>query len=348
MTVFDHHDYDGHERVLFCSDPASGLHAIIALHSTRLGPAAGGCRFWRYESDAFALTDALRLSRGMSYKNAIAELAFGGGKSVIMAPPDRQLTDAMLEAFGDFVNSLRGDYVTAEDVGMSVRAMQVVARRTPHVSGLPPEGGNAGGDPSPKTAWGVFCGIEAAVRHRLDRADLGGLKVAVQGVGNVGYQLCRLLAEAGASLSVADIDEQRVDRVRDEFGARAVALDEVLYEPVDVIAPCALGAVLNEVSIPRIGAPIVAGGANNQLATDADGRRLFERGILYAPDYVINSGGIVSCACEYEGGYTEREVMERIAEIGPRLERIFLLAEQSGEPTNEVADRMARQIIAAG
>jgi leucine dehydrogenase len=219
-------------------------------------------------------------------------------------------------------------------------------RQTRFVSGLPSDSGRAGGDPSPKTAWGIFCGIEAAVRAKLGRDEPGGLKVAVQGVGNVGYHLCRFLHEAGASLVVTDIDAARVQRVCDEFGAKPVELGEILFQDVDIISPCALGAVFDEISIPRIRAKIIAGGANNQLRTDADGARLAEAGILYAPDYVINGGGIINVACEYYGDVDDDGVMELVTAIGPRLAGIFDEAASSGEPTNVIADRQARKIIA--
>jgi leucine dehydrogenase len=346
MAVFSDPAFDNHERVLFCRDQATGLNAIIAIHSTVLGPAAGGCRLWNYSDDSAALHDVLRLSRGMSYKNAMAGLKFGGGKAVIIRTPDFEGSDALYERFGDFVDTLDGDYITAEDVGMSVDIMQTISRRTRFVSGLPSDSGRAGGDPSPKTAWGVFCGIEAAVRAKLGRDELGDLTVAVQGVGNVGYHLCRFLHEAGASLLASDIDAARVARVCDEFGATPVPIDEVLFQDVDIIAPCALGAVFDEVSIPQLRAKIIAGGANNQLRADSDGARLAEAGILYAPDYVINGGGIINVACEYYGDVDNEGVMELVTAIGPRLAGIFDEAANSGEPTNVIADRQARKIIA--
>ncbi len=347
MAVRDDPAFDKHERVLFCRDEATGLNAIIAIHSTALGPAAGGCRLWNYESDDAALHDVLRLSQGMSYKNAMADLKFGGGKAVIIKTPDFDGSEALYERFGEFVEELNGEYITAEDVGMSVPIMEIVARRTSHVTGLPRTDGNAGGDPSPKTAFGVFRGIEAAVQFKLDLADISGLTVAVQGVGNVGYHLCRNLAAAGAKLIVADIDEGRVKKVCDEFSATAAPLDEILSQDADVLAPCALGAILSEQSIPTIKASIVAGGANNQLETDEDGQRLSDAGILYAPDYVINGGGIINVACEYSGDVDDAEVDVLVAAIGPHLTRIFEEAAASGKPTNVIADAHARKIIAA-
>lgn len=346
MAVFSDPAFDNHERVLFCRDEATGLKAIIAIHSTALGPAAGGCRLWNYAGDSEALHDALRLSQGMSYKNAMAGLRFGGGKAVIMKMPDFEGSEALFERFGEFVDSLGGDYITAEDVGMSVEIIQMISRRTRYVSGLPSDSGRAGGDPSPKTAWGVFCGIEAAVRARLGRNGLDGLKVAVQGVGNVGYHLCRFLHDAGVSLFASDIDDARVQRVREQFSATPVPLDEILFQDVDIVSPCALGAVLDASSIPRMRAKIVAGGANNQLSCDADGKQLADAGILYAPDYVINAGGIINVACEYYGDVDDAGVTELVTAIGPRLAGIFDEAAKSGEPTNVIADRQARKIIA--
>lgn len=347
MAAFENSAFDNHERVVFCNDKKSGLKAIIAIHSTTLGPAAGGCRLWSYESDDAALTDVLRLSQGMSYKNAMAGLNFGGGKAVIMKTPDFDGSDALYEKFGEFVDQLQGDYVTAEDVGMSVSIMQTIGRSTKYVSGLPPKEGRAGGDPSPKTSWGIFKGIDAAVRFKLGRENVEDLTVAVQGVGHVGYYLSKYLSEAGAKLVVADIDEQRVRRVCDEFGAVASSLDDILFESVDVVAPCALGAILSEHSIPRLRTEIVAGGANNQLAVGADGQRLSDAGILYAPDYVINGGGIINVSSEYYGDLDEEEVMESVARIGPRLTGIFEEAAATGKPTNVIADTMAQKIIAA-
>ena len=346
MSVFSDPAFDDHERVLFCRDASTGLFAIIAVHSTALGPAAGGCRQWRYADDAEAVHDVLRLSQGMSYKNAMAGLRFGGGKAVIIETPDFRGTEALYERFGEFVDSLGGDYITAEDVGMTMEVMEMISRKTRYASGLPPESGKAGGDPSPKTAFGVMRGIEAAVAARLDKSDLNGVKVAVQGVGHVGYYLCERLHAAGASLVVADLDESRVQRVCHEFAATSVSTDDILFQDVDVVSPCALGAVLDESSIPRIKARIVAGGANNQLRTPGDGKRLTEAGILYAPDYVINGGGIINVACEYYGDVDDNGVMELVAKIGPRLAAIFEEADRTGEPTNEIADRQARKIIA--
>jgi len=346
MAAFEDPAFDNHERVVFCHDRKTGLQAIIAIHSTALGPAAGGTRLWAYASDDEALHDVLRLSQGMSYKNAMAGLKFGGGKAVMIRTDDFAGSDALYERYGRFVDQLNGDYVTAEDVGMSVEIMEKVARTTTYVAGLSREAGKAGGDPSPKTAFGIFKGIESAVRFKLGNESVEGLKVAVQGVGHVGYHVCRYLHEAGASLVVADIDDSRAQRAVQEFGASSVALDELIGQDVDVLAPCALGAVFTADTIPTLQTTVIAGGANNQLETREDGQRLHDAGILYAPDYVINGGGIINVASEYFGDATNDEVWERIAEIGPRLTGIFEESKAGNRPTSEVADEQAKRIIA--
>ena len=336
-------EFDAHELIVFGDDAATGLRAVIALHSTALGPAAGGCRMWPYATMAEAVSDVLRLSRGMSYKNAIAGLPFGGGKSVIIGDPQKQKTPELFEAFGRFVDSLGGRYLTAEDVGTTTADMASVARATRYVAGLGRAPGEAGGDPAPKTALGVHLGIKAAVRFKLGRSDLEGLSIAIQGLGGVGSHLARMLADEGARLKVADVRAAAVRRVCDELGASAVAVEDVLAEDVDVIAPCALGAVLNEQSIPRLHARIVAGAANNQLAQGQDGQSLLAAGILYAPDYVINAGGIISVSREYRGGATDAQVLEDIGQIPLRLTEIFERARHENRTTNAVADEMARE-----
>ncbi|MBS0580311.1 MAG: Glu/Leu/Phe/Val dehydrogenase [Proteobacteria bacterium] len=343
MEIFDLREFDAHEQVVFGYDAATGMRAIIALHSTTLGPAAGGCRLWPYASTAEAVADVLRLSRGMSYKNAMADLKFGGGKAVLIADGRKGKTPELFEAFGRFVDSLGGRYVTAEDVGTTTADMGSVARATRYVAGLGRAPGEAGGDPGPKTALGVFLGLKAAVKFRLERSELAGVRVAVQGVGGVGYHLCRMLAAEGATLQVADVRPAAVQRVVDEFGATAVPVEEILAADVDVLAPCALGAVLNAASFPRLRAKVVAGAANNQLAQGQDGSALTTAGILYAPDYVINAGGIISVAREYYGGATEAQVLEDIQHIPQRLTEIFERARREGRTTNAVADQMARE-----
>lgn len=345
MPVFSNPAFENHETVQAFHDTDTGLKGFMAIHSTALGPAFGGCRLWEYDSEDEALTDALRLAQGMSYKNALAGIPFGGGKAVIIAQPGMTRSPEMFKAFGRAVDSLGGRYITAEDVGVSVEDMRSVAVTTRHVSGLAASQGLAGGDPSPKTADGVFLGIRAAAARALGRNDLEALTVAVQGAGHVGYHLCRLLSQAGARISVADINADNVARVADEFGATPVTPEEVLSADVDVVAPCALGGVINARTIPELRAKIVAGAANNQLLEAQDGELLRQRGILYAPDYVINAGGIISVAAEYDGGIAESAVDERVADIESRVVEIFDRAAQQGIATSIVAENMAREVI---
>ena len=348
MAVFDHPEFDQHESIHYVQDPTSGLKTIIAVHSTALGPAAGGCRRWQYVSDADALTDALRLSRGMTYKNAVAGLKFGGGKAVILANDATPKSPKLFRAFGRAVENLNGKYITAEDVGCSVDDMRYVKQETGYVSGLPKSGDNAGGDPSPMTALGVFYGIESAAKFRLGSDSLQDVRVAIQGVGHVGLHLCRLLHAAGAKLWVSDVDRNNLQLARGEFPVTEVAPAELLYSDVDILAPCALGNILTSQTIPRIKAKIIAGAANNQLATEADGARLADRDILYAPDYVINAGGIINVAHEYYGNSSEEQVRAEVARIPQRLDLIFAEAKATQRPTNIIADDLARRIVAAG
>ena len=348
MGVFDHAEFDNHESVNFFHDTHTGLKAIIAVHSTALGPGAGGTRRWHYESDADALTDVLRLSRGMTYKNAVAGLKFGGGKAVILASEDAPKSPELFRTFGRAVDSLGGRYITAEDVGCSVDDMRFVREETEFVSGLPHDEGVAGGDPSPWTAIGCYEGILAAVAARLGKDSVSGLRVAVQGVGHVGIFLCRLLHEAGAELVISDVNEDNLTLVTNEMPATIIPPGELLFADVDILAPCALGNILTSSTIPGIRASIVAGAANNQLATAADGARLAERDILYAPDYVINAGGIISVAGEYYHSSSEEQVRDDVGRIRERLEMIFEEARESGRPTNEIADELARNLVAAG
>lgn len=341
--LFDAADFDAHESVTLTAESASGLQAIIAVHSTHLGPAAGGCRWWTYANDGAALTDALRLSRGMSYKNAMAGLPMGGGKGVILKGAPK--TDALLTAFGRAIDSLGGRYVTAEDVGMSDADMTVIARATKYVSGLPVAGGQAGGNPGPSTAQGTFVGMRAAIRHALGKHDFAGVHVAIQGLGSVGYGVAERLAAAGARLTVADVESSRVARAVSELGAIAVDIDDILTVEADVLSPNALGAILTETSIAALRVAIVAGAANNQLSTSADGARLRARGILYAPDYVINAGGIINVVAEYLGDGDAAAVVARVARIEQRLADIFAAADSLNLPTDAVADAMARQLI---
>jgi leucine dehydrogenase len=346
MSVFDHPEFDQHESVHYFFDEATGLRAIMAVHSTALGPGAGGTRRWVYNSDAEALTDVLRLSRGMTYKNAVAGLEFGGGKAVILADDDAPKSPELFRAFGRFVDSLGGRYITAEDVGCSVDDMRYVHEETEFVSGLPQSGNDAGGDPSPWTALGCYQGIEAAIAAGLRADSVKGLRVAVQGVGHVGLHLCKLLHEAGAELFVSDVNKDNLELTLDAVPATVVPPKDLLFSDVDVLAPCALGNILTSTTIPKIRAKVIAGGANNQLSTPADGALLAEHDILYAPDYVINAGGIISVAAEYYGNSSEDDVRDDVGRIKDRLEGIFAQAKETGRPTNELADELARRLVA--
>ena len=343
-------DFDAHEQVNLVHDRASGLTAIIALHSTHLGPGAGGTRFWHYADPAGAMRDALRLSRGMSYKNAMAGLPMGGGKAVVLLDAQRTKTPAMLAAFGDAVKDMGGRYVTAEDVGASVADMVAISARTSHVCGLPAGEGAIGGDPGPFTARGIYLGIKAAAVHALGAGDLRGVRVAVQGRGSVGGGVARLLAADGAELVLADIDGARAQALATELGARSVPADAILATQCDVFSPNALGAILSEATISQLACRIVAGGANNQLARAGDGARLAERGILYAPDYVINAGGIINVSLEYlasqhGASVNMADVQGRIDQIPVRLQTIWQQSDMTGTSADAVADRMAQELI---
>ena len=339
-------DFDDHEGVHLFTDPASGLRAVIAIHSTTLGPAAGGVRFWHYGDHERAITDALRLSRGMSFKNAMAGLPMGGGKGVVLAANSGDaITPAQLEAFGRSVESLGGRYVTAEDVGMSETSMKTIATMTRHVSGLPVAAGSAGGDPGPSTAMGVYLGVKAAARRGLGATDMKGVHVAIQGVGSVGGGLARLLAADGARLTLADVNAGRASALADELGAQTAAADTILGIEADVVSPNALGAILTPASIEALRTKVVAGGANNQLETQAEGAALQARGILYAPDYVINAGGIINVGLEYLGQGDRAEVETRIARIPERLIEVWDESDRTGAPASDVADSIARRLI---
>lgn len=343
--MMDINQFKGHEQVVYLHDKKTGLKAFIAVHDTSLGPAAGGCRMWKYATETDALNDALRLSRGMSHKNAVAGLKLGGGKAVIMGNPRTDKSEDLFRAFGRMIHGLGGAYISAEDVGISVSDMEIVAEETPYVAGLD-KGEHASGDPSPFTATGTFLGIKAAVKHHLGKDDISGLTVAVQGVGHVGYYLCKHLQAAGAKLLVSDIDEEALGRVVDEFDATVVGLDEILTVEADVFAPCALGAIVNDTSINHFKATIIAGAANNQLARDDHGQALMDRGILYAPDYVINAGGIINVAAETRGEYDESWVNAKVDNIYNSLTTIFNRSVTENRPTNQIADELATEIIA--
>jgi len=299
MTTFKHMGTNDHEQIVFCNDPDSGLKAIIAIHDTQLGPAIGGCRMRPYATEEEALIDVLRLSRGMTYKSAVTGLNFGGGKSVIIADPTKQTSEQLFRTFGRFVDGLNGRYITAEDVGTDLRSMEWVRIETRHVVGIPTYLGGLG-DPSPVTAHGTFVGIKSTLKKQTGNDDLAGIKIAVQGAGHVGYYLCKELHENGVKLYVADINNDALKKVVDEFKATVVKPDKIYGLDVDVFAPCALGAILDDKTIPQLKCSVVAGAANNPLLDEekhAD--ELKKRGILYAPDYVINAGGLIDVASEF-------------------------------------------------
>lgn len=339
--MFDHPDFDGHEGVHVFNDTKSGLRAVIAVHNTHLGPSAGGTRLWSYADTNDAITDALRLSKAMSYKNAMAGLELGGGKGVIIRPETHFDRSALFVAYGRAVNSVGGQYITAEDVGVSPDDMRIIKTQTNFVAGLD-EGPAASGDPSPVTAEGVFRSIKVAVRHAMGLESLNGLRVAVQGLGHVGYSLCEHLHRDGAHLIVTDINKAVLERAKVEFGAVIVEPDEIHAVTADVFAPCALGGAISETSLPDIRASIIAGAANNQLASADMGEALRQRGILYAPDYVVNAGGIINVAAEVSGFYDENWVKSKLDTLEVTLKTIFVRAAEQGVSTHQIADDMAR------
>ena len=345
MAVFSMRDFADHEQVVFCSDDQSGLKAIIAVHNSNLGPALGGCRMWPYASEEEAVRDVLRLSRGMTYKSAMANLKLGGGKSVIIGNPRTDKTPQLLAAFARALENLNGRYIAAEDSGTSVADMKYMTQFTQHVAGIhdkPSDQGTRSGDPSPATAYGTFIGIKAAVKEKLGRDSLEGLKVALQGLGNVGMDLARQLKDAGATLWVTDIHREPLVEAGKTLGATVVAPDEIFGLDVDVFAPCALGAVLNDTTIPQLKASIVAGASNNQLAEPRHGVELMKRGILYAPDYVINAGGIIDVYHE-RIGFDRAKLVAHIDGIYDNLMEIFERARKEERPTGEVADAIAEE-----
>ncbi len=322
-------------------DAASGLHAIVAIHDTRLGPSLGGCRFIHYDSEEEAIVDALRLARGMSYKAAITGLPLGGGKSVIIRPKSEFDRGALFRAFGKFVNDLGGHYITAEDSGTSIEDMEVIRTMTKNVTGVKAEHGGSG-DPSPYTALGVRRGIEACVKFVSGRDNIDNLDVAVQGVGHVGYHLCKELSALGARLIVADIDPLKSERAQREFGAEIVPLDSIFSVECDVLAPCALGSALNDTTIPQLKCKVVAGAANNQLAEARHGDDLMQRGIVYAPDYAINAGGLINVATEIEG-YDEEKSRAKVMKIYDTIFEIADRAKKAMKPTYVIAEMMAQE-----
>ena len=349
MNFFNNSAFNNHEQVSFFYDQATGLKAIIAIHNTNLGPALGGCRMWDYASDEDALYDVLRLSQGMTYKAALAGLPLGGGKSVIMGDPKRIKSEALIKSMGKAVESLGGKYIIAEDVGTSVEDMNQMSETCNYVTGLL-KNNEGSGDPSPVTAHGVFVGIKSAVQYRLQRESLRGLKVAVQGLGHVGNHLCQLLHKEGALLFVADIDQEKVSCAVQQFGATAVGLDEIYDIDADVFSPCALGAAINDETIKRLKVKIVAGAANNQLAEVRHGQMLAEHNILYAPDYAINVGGLISVYYEYAARYqgiefNRENVFAHTDRLKATLENIFSYAEQHKISTAAAADIIAEKLF---
>ncbi|MEX0892088.1 MAG: Glu/Leu/Phe/Val dehydrogenase [Gemmatimonadota bacterium] len=340
MKMFDRIAEHGHEQVVYCHEPTSGFRGIIAIHDTTLGPALGGTRFWNYASDDEALEDVLRLSRGMTYKAAVAGLNLGGGKAVIIGDNRTKRREMIFRAHGRFVDSLKGRYITAEDVGTSVEDMDYVEMETEFVTGV--AGGS--GDPSPVTAYGTYRGVKACAMEKYGNDSLEGRTVAVQGVGHVGYYLCGYLAAEGAKLVVTDIDAERVKKVVDEFRAEAVDIDAIYGVQAEIFAPCALGAVINDKTLPQFKFDIVAGAANNQLAEERHGDEIEAKGILYAPDYVINAGGLINVYGELNGWSADR-ANRKAGEIHDTLLALFELAKEQGITTHEAADRFAERRI---
>jgi leucine dehydrogenase len=344
MTIIKKMDLNKHEQVVFCHDSHTDLKAIIAIHNTQLGPSLGGCRMYPYASEEEAVTDVLRLSQGMTYKASVANLNLGGGKSVIIGDPKKIASESLFRTFGRFVNSLGGRYITAEDVGTCVQHMTWIRKETKHVVGTSGFLGGSG-DPSPVTAHGTFVGIKAALKKSTGSDDLAGIKVAVQGVGHVGYYLCEELYKHGAKLYVSDVNKAALKTVVDKFNATVVGLDEIYGLDVNVYAPCALGATVNDKTIPLFKCSIVAGAANNQLKEEEKhGLALKERGILYAPDYVINAGGLVNVAAELNGDGQEH-ALAQTEEIYNTLLNIFHLAEQDNVSTSLAANKIAEKRI---
>ena len=335
----------GHEQVVFCYDAETQLHAIIAIHDTTLGPALGGCRFWNYASEDDAIFDVLRLSRGMTYKAAVAGLSLGGGKAVIMGDPKKLKSPELFKRFGRFVQSLNGRYITAEDVNMGEEDIGLIATETSYVTGKSMKEGGSG-NPSPVTAYGVFQGIKACAQFKYEKSDLSGLSVAVQGIGSVGANLCEMLHEHGVKLYISDMNQQALDKLKKSFGAQVVALDNIHKQEVDIYAPCALGAILNDQTIPEIKASIIAGAANNQLLDEAKHMKMLEdKGILYAPDYVINAGGIINVSHELKG-YSEAAAKADADKIHDTLLKIFKESQSKQISTLDASNAYAESIIA--
>lgn len=343
MNLFEILEQDDYEQLVFCQDRESGLKAIIAIHDTTLGPALGGTRMWSYATEQEAIVDALRLAKGMTYKNAAAGLNLGGGKTVIIGSSKTGKSEALFRAFGRFVQGLNGRYITAEDVGTTVEDMEIVSKETDYVAGLSKSSGSSG-DPSPATAYGVYQGMKAAAKKAFGTDSLEGRTIAVQGVGHVGYYLCGHLKEEGARLIVTDLDRDAVHRVVEQFGASSIHPDEIYAAACDIYAPCALGATLNDETIPQLKAKVIAGAANNQLKELRHGEILHGLGILYAPDYVINAGGVINIANE-QTGYDKERAFKQVAGIADNLAEVFRISEAEGIPPHAAADRLAVERI---
>jgi len=344
MEIFKYMEKYDYEQLVFCQDEASGLKAIIAIHDTTLGPALGGARMWTYASEENAIEDALRLARGMTYKNAAAGLNLGGGKTVIIGDPFKDKNEEMFRALGRFIQGLNGRYITAEDVGTTVADMDLIHEETNYVTGISPAFGSSG-NPSPVTAYGVYRGMKAAAKEAFGSESLEGRTISVQGLGNVAYKLCEYLHNEGAKLVVTDINQSAIDRVVSDFDAIAVAPEEIYSQEVDIFAPCALGAILNDETIPQLKAKVIAGSANNQLQDSRHGDYLHELGIAYAPDYVINAGGVINVADELYG-YNSERAMKRVEGIYDSIEKIFEISKRDGIPTYVAANRLAEERIA--
>ncbi|MFS0882176.1 branched-chain amino acid dehydrogenase [Metabacillus niabensis] len=344
MEIFNYMENFDYEQLVFCQDKQSGLKAIIAIHDTTLGPALGGTRMWMYESEEAAIEDALRLARGMTYKNAVAGLNLGGGKTVIIGDPKKDKNEEMFRAFGRYIQGLNGRYITAEDVGTTVEDMDIIHEETDYVTGISPAFGSSG-NPSPVTAYGVYRGMKAAAKEAFGTDSLKNKKVAIQGVGNVAYHLCKYLHEEGAKLIVTDINKEAIQRAVNAFQAEAVEPNEIYSVDSDIFAPCALGAVLNDVTIPQLKASVIAGAANNQLKEPRHGEIIHQKGIVYAPDYVINAGGVINVADELYG-YNRERALKKVENIYNNIESVIEISKRDQIPTSQAADRLAEERIA--
>ncbi|MGG0642927.1 Glu/Leu/Phe/Val dehydrogenase [Sporosarcina gallistercoris] len=343
MEIIKYMETYDYEQLVICQDKTTGLKAFIAIHDTTLGPALGGTRMWTYASEEEAIEDALRLARGMTYKNAAAGLNLGGGKAVIMGNPKTDKNDEMFRAFGRFIEGLNGRYITAEDVGTTEQDMDLIHLETDYVTGVSAEFGSSG-NPSPVTALGVYVGMKAAAKEAFGDDSLKGKTIAVQGVGNVAYTMCEYLHEEGAKLIVTDINEEAVQRAVDNFGATAVGINEIYGVEADIFSPCALGAVINDDTIPQFKAKVIAGSANNQLKNPEHGDKIHEMGFVYAPDYVINSGGVINVADELDG-YNRERALKKVNTIYDTIEKIFAISKRDHIPSYVAADRLAEERI---